>query len=536
MPTRAFAQEMGSQAASSSPPVITDVGGEVIPGQYVVVLKKLPTLAAVSTEINTLSADLEKKGVDVVDTFNKVGGFVLKTNETAAPAIVNQLKADPQVAAVEPDKKVVAFANAVPTGINRIDGDLSKTKSGDGSDDVNVDIAIIDTGIQLNHPDLNVFKDVSFVGTTNGNDDNGHGTHVAGTAAAKDNDIGVVGVAPGARLWAVKVLDSAGSGTISGVIAGVDYVTQHANEIDVANMSLGCKCDSAALETAINNSVAAGVTFVVAAANSHEDAGTFSPAKYPSVITVSALADSDGKCGAQGAATQYGADDSFASFSNYGTVVDVMAPGVNIYSTWLNSGYNTISGTSMASPHVAGAAALYKSLNPSATPSAVATYLKSNGSTPNTQCDGNGHGYATNTAQDLDSVREPLLYVRDSSPPADNNNKIIHRILKDDSTGNNKGWNPNGNTRVFVIKDSDFDPQLSVVGIDTKQQNYVVCSVDYWTKGAFEVVCTKAPSNGGILSYVIVNTKATSTSSTSIQSLAADQLSELTARAKTAPK
>jgi subtilisin family serine protease len=536
MPTRAFAQEIGSQAAPSSPPVITDVGGEVIPGQYVVVLKKLPSLAAVSTEINTLSADLEKKGVDVVDTFNKVGGFVLKTNETAAPEIVNQLKADPQVAAVEPDKTVVAFANAVPTGINRIDGDLSKTKSGDGSGDVNVDIAIIDTGIQLNHPDLNVFKDVSFVNTANGNDDNGHGTHVAGSAAAKDNDIGVVGVAPGARLWAVKVLDSAGSGTISGVIAGVDYVTQHADEIDVANMSLGCECDSAALETAINNSVAAGITYVVAAANAHKDAGTFSPAKYSSVITVSALADSDGKCGAQGAATQYGADDSFASFSNYGTVVDVMAPGVNIYSTWLNSGYNTISGTSMASPHVAGAAALYKSLNPSATPSAVATYLKTSGSTPNTQCDGNGHGYATNTAQDLDNVREPLLYVKDNSntsPPSGGNN-IIHRILKDDSNGNSKGWNPNGNTRVFVIKDSDFDPQLSVAGIDTKQRNYVVCSVDYWVKGAFEVVCTTAPSNGGTLSYVIVNTQQSS--STSIQSLAADQQSELTARAKTAPK
>ena len=152
-----------------------------------------------------------------------------------------------------------------PTGIDRIDADLGETKSGDGTGIVDIDIAIIDTGIDLNHPDLNVFRDISFVGTTTGDDDHGHGSHVAGTAAALDNDIGVVGVAPGAKLWSIKVLNSEGFGTLSGIIDGIDYVTAHADEIDVVNLSLGCNCQTAAGDQAINNSINAGVTFVVAA-------------------------------------------------------------------------------------------------------------------------------------------------------------------------------------------------------------------------------------------------------------------------------
>ena len=122
-----------------------------------------------------------------------------------------------------------AFAQTVPTGVNRVDGDLSSTKSGNAFGSVNADIAIIDTGIDLDHPDLNVYAQKSLVSyTTSANDDNGHGTHVAGIAAAKDNTVGMVGVAPGARLWAVKVLDSSGSGSISTIIKGVDYVTNNA--------------------------------------------------------------------------------------------------------------------------------------------------------------------------------------------------------------------------------------------------------------------------------------------------------------------
>ena len=132
-----------------------------------------------------------------------------------------------------------AFAQTLPKGINRVDGDLSPTKSGDGSGSVNSDIAILDTGIDTSHPDLLVYKQVSFVsGTSSGNDDNGHGTMVAGVSAAEDNSQGVVGTAPGARLWAVKVLDRNGEGFDSDVIKGVDYVTDHKNEIDSVNLSL----------------------------------------------------------------------------------------------------------------------------------------------------------------------------------------------------------------------------------------------------------------------------------------------------------
>jgi subtilisin family serine protease len=257
---------------------------------------------------------------------------------------------------------------------------------------------------------LNVYKQVSFVkGAKTANDDNGHGSHVAGITAAKDDSNGVVGVAPGARLWAIKVLDRNGAGSLSNVIKGIDYVTANAAQIEVANLSLGCECFSSALNTAITNSVAAGVTYVVAAGNSAKDAQTFSPANHPDVIAVSAMVDTDGKCGGLGTSTSYGADDTFASFSNFGSVVDMAAPGVNIYSTYKSGTYATLSGTSMASPHVAGAAALFKASNPSASPLDVKNSLISNGSTSSTVCDGNGFGYFSG---DPDGIAEPLVYAR----------------------------------------------------------------------------------------------------------------------------
>jgi len=266
----------------------------------------------------------------------------------------------------------------IPTGVDRIDADLNTVAKIDGTDErVDVDIAIIDTGIDLKHPDLNVVGGKNCSSGKSYDDGNGHGTHVAGIAAALDNSIGVVGVAPGARLWAVRVLNNAGSGTISSVICGVDWVTANAAIIEVANMSLGgsgSDTDSA-LRRAINNSVAAGVTYVVAAGNSSADAANYVPAAYDAVITVSALADSDGKSGGLGPATSYGADDTFATFSNYGADVDIAAPGVSIYSTYKGGSYATMSGTSMASPHVAGAAALYKAINPAASPADVRSYL-----------------------------------------------------------------------------------------------------------------------------------------------------------------
>lgn len=255
----------------------------------------------------------------------------------------------------------------IPTGVNRVNAELSTVAVIDGIDQrVDIDVAVIDTGIDKKHPDLNVVGGVNFSTgkITNFNDGNGHGTHVSGTVAALDNSIGVVGVAPGARLWGVRVLDNSGSGFLSDVIAGIDWVTQRADIIDVANMSLGWteSSGSSAAHDAIRNSVARGVVYVVAAGNSSKDAIGFAPASYDEVITVSAIADSDGGGGGLGPLTTYGADDTFASFSNFGSVVDLAAPGVNIFSTLPNGFYGKKSGTSMASPHVAGAAALYVKL------------------------------------------------------------------------------------------------------------------------------------------------------------------------------
>ncbi len=285
------------------------------------------------------------------------------------PGLLRKLQNDQDVAWIELDQVYEASgkpapnsppqpAQTAPYGVVRVDADLNPAFL---SSPVDVDVAVIDTGIELSHPDLNIFKNVSFVRRVNtGNDDNGHGTHVAGTAAALNNEIGVVGVAPGARLWAVKVLDRNGSGYLSDVIKGVDYVTANFALIEVVNMSLGGG-NSLALNAAIADSVAKGVVYVVAAGNSAANAINSSPANSPEVLCVSAIVDTDGLSGSQGQATRYGADDTFATFSNFGSVVDIAAPGVDVLSTYIGRGYATLSGTSMASPHVAGAVALHLS-------------------------------------------------------------------------------------------------------------------------------------------------------------------------------
>jgi subtilisin family serine protease len=376
---------------------------EKIRNQYIVVLKE----DSLQSGAKATAEDVEAGGAKVLRKYEKsLKGFAVLATERSLERIRN----NPSVSYIEEDRVVGIFGQKLPKGINRVDADLSSTKSGNHAGKVNVDIAIIDTGIQTNHQDLYVYKHVSFVpGVTSGNDDHGHGTHVAGIAAAKDNYNGVVGVAPGARLWAIKVLDKYGYGSLSDIIAGIDYVTKNADQIEVANISFGCECVSNALDEAIRNSVQAGVTFVVAAGNSGKDASFFSPANHPDVITVSAIVDTDGKCGGKSWTTTFGKDDSFASFSNFGEVVDIAAPGVKIYSTYKGKSYATMSGTSMAAPHVAGAAALYMSLHPDVFPIDVKNALISTGSTKSTGCDGNGRGYFTG---DPDVFAEPVLYVR----------------------------------------------------------------------------------------------------------------------------
>jgi subtilisin family serine protease len=275
---------------------------------------------------------------------------------------VDELEHDPRVAYVEPDSIMTIVAQTLPWGINRIDADISSTKAGNGSGAVStVNAYVIDTGIAT-HADLNRVAHVNFAGDGQNTDCNGHGTHVAGTIAARDNTRDVVGVAPGARLTGVKVLGCNGSGWTSNVIKGVDWVTANAVKPAVANMSLGGSA-SQALDDAVKRSVDSGVFYAIAAGNSGVDACSQSPARigtYNGVMTTAAIDSNDNE----------------PSWSNFGPCVDIWAPGVSIQSTRRGGGTTILSGTSMASPHVAGTGTLYLSSHAAASPAAVESQLK----------------------------------------------------------------------------------------------------------------------------------------------------------------
>ena len=372
-------------------------------GAYIVVLRDGANSSSVAAEHS------RAHGAAIGHIYqNALRGYSAHLSEQAAARVA----ADPRVLWVQRDTEMRITAQTVPTGINRVDAELSPTAHIDGVDQrVNVDVAVIDTGIDLNHPDLNVFTAGAKNCSTgkSANDGHGHGSHVSGTIGALDNTIGVVGVAPGARLWPIRVLNNSGSGSTADVVCGIDYVTAHASEIEVASMSLGgagsddgnCgNSNNDAMHRAICASVAAGVTYVVAAGNEADNAANHTPAAYDEVITVSALADFNGTPGGGGASTcRADVDDTIADFSNFGSDVDLIAPGVCILSTWKGDGFNTISGTSMATPHVSGGAALYKAMNPTATPAAVKTALQNAGTLD------------WNAAGDPDGIKEKLLNV-----------------------------------------------------------------------------------------------------------------------------
>ena len=298
---------------------------------------------------------------------------------TLSPESAERMRLDPRVAYIERDLPMSINAQTIPTGIKRSFAASNPNLMINGVDDlrVDVDIAVLDTGIDRQHPDLNVAGGIDctyYTGwwfnrtyyceaSADGDDDHYHGTHVAGTIGALDNGVGVVGVAPGARLWAVKVLDAQGSGYTSGIIAGIDWVVER-GDIEVINMSLGGQGQSNAYRDAIDSAVASGVVVVVSAGNDNASANNYSPAFVPSAITVSALADFDGNPGGTGAPTcGSDQDDTLADFSNWGSAIDIAAPGVCILSTVPveAGGYGLLSGTSMAAPHVAGAAGLLAS-------------------------------------------------------------------------------------------------------------------------------------------------------------------------------
>jgi hypothetical protein len=305
------------------------------------------------------------------------------------------VKADPRVKSVTQDVEGnPTFGQMLPTEVNRTDADLSPAAqmSGDGTGTVNGDVAVYDTGIQTNHPDLTVAGGVNCLDSTDHYNDHtygdqyGHGTHVAGIIGAKDDGVGVTGEAPGVRLWSVRVLNSQAGGTASSQLCGINWLTANGPSLGIkvvnASMALFGKpedgnCGYSAgdvLHQAICKSAAAGITWVFAAGNSTLPITNLAGGGYNEVLTVTASGDSNGQpnvastqsfsCGSAIGGTSRkntttGTDDTYASFSDWAYTAaqqahTVAAPGVCIWSTFLNSGYGYLSGTSMSSPTAAG--------------------------------------------------------------------------------------------------------------------------------------------------------------------------------------
>ncbi|MFI7237082.1 S8 family peptidase [Streptomyces cyaneofuscatus] len=355
----ATAGTLPATAAESAPEgVILNAGAPgAVSDSYIVTLKD----SAARSDSAQGKALAKKYGASIERTYRSaLNGYAVEA--TAAEA--KKFAADPAVASVSQNRTFTASAtqnNPPSWGLDRIDQrnlplDQRYTypdKAGEG-----VTAYIIDTGVRISHSDFGgrAFNGYDAVDNDNvSQDGNGHGTHVAGTVAGT-----AYGVAKKAKIVGVRVLNNSGSGTTAGVVAGIDWVTANAVKPAVANMSLGGGADSV-LDAAVRRSIASGVTYAVAAGNETTDASTKSPARVAEAITVGSTTNTDAR----------------SSFSNYGSIVDIFAPGSSITSSWHtgDSATNTISGTSMASPHVAGAAAIYLADNPGSTPAQVSAGL-----------------------------------------------------------------------------------------------------------------------------------------------------------------
>lgn len=318
---------------------------------------------------------------------------------TLSSTTLQKVRRDRSTVGIEPDAATFSIdAQAVSLAVRRVGGLNSPTANIDGVDErIDVDVAVIDTGIYP-HQDLNLVGGVNCAGGNPNNyaDANGHGTMVAGLIAGIDNDFGQVGVAPGARIWAVRVT---GNGAISNsrLLCALDWVLDNAETIDVVNMSLGGRvnaelvsCANAvkkpqAVRAAICSVYDAGIVMTASAGNESRDASAYEPARMHEVIAVSAIGDSDGQSGGLGPLVGncfndpdlLRPDDSFALFSNFGEPIDLAAPGVCVASTYNTGGYAVGSGTSFSAPLVAGAAGLYLANHPGATPDEVRSALLS---------------------------------------------------------------------------------------------------------------------------------------------------------------
>ncbi|AXE22791.1 S8 family peptidase [Streptomyces globosus] len=363
------AAALPASAADRAPQGVIENAGApgAVAGSYIVTLKD----SAARSTGESGKAVARKYGATIDRTYSAaLNGYSVEVSEAQA----RKLAADPAVKSVV-QNRVFTIDGAQGTqpsppswGLDRIDQralplNSSYTypdKAGEG-----VTAYIIDTGVRITHTDFGGRASYGYDAVDNDNtaqDGHGHGTHVAGTVAG-----GAYGVAKKAKIVGVRVLNNQGSGTTAQVVAGIDWVTRNAVKPAVANMSLGGGADSA-LDTAVRNSIASGVTYAVAAGNESTDASTKSPARVAEALTVGSTTSSDAK----------------SSFSNYGSILDIFAPGSSITSAWAtgDTATNTISGTSMAAPHVAGAAALHLADNPASTPAQVAQALTA-AATPN---------------------------------------------------------------------------------------------------------------------------------------------------------
>ncbi|MFD3324292.1 S8 family serine peptidase [Streptomyces sp. NPDC058701] len=354
-----------SAADSGAQGVIENAGAAgSVPGSYIVTLKD----SAARSTADSGKAVAKRYGAKIDRTYSAaLNGYSVEVSEAQA----RKLAADPAVQSVVQNRTFTVDAtqpNPPSWGLDRIDQralplNQSYTypdKAGEG-----VTAYVIDTGVRITHQDFGGRASYGYDAIDNDNtaqDGHGHGTHVAGTVGGT-----AYGVAKKAKIVGVRVLNNQGSGTTAQVVAGIDWVTRNAVKPAVANMSLGGGADSA-LDTAVRNSIASGIAYAVAAGNETTDASTKSPARVAEAITVGATTSTDAK----------------ASYSNYGSVLDIFAPGSSITSAWAtgDTATNSISGTSMASPHVAGAAALYLAQNPGSTPAQISAGLVA-AATPN---------------------------------------------------------------------------------------------------------------------------------------------------------
>ncbi|MFD2691798.1 S8 family serine peptidase [Streptomyces phyllanthi] len=354
-------------AATAAPAVAAPAEGviqgadaaDAVKDSYIVILKDSAPFRAASGKGKAVAT---RYGAEVTRTYKKaLNGYATEMTETEA----KRLAADSAVAKVVQNKTVhINDTQTGPTwGLDRIDqADLPLDSAYTYPDSAGSGVTayIIDTGVRITHTNFGGRASYGYDAVDNDStaqDGNGHGTHVAGTVGST-----TYGVAKAANIVAVRVLDDDGSGTTDGVVAGIDWVTQNARFPAVANMSLGGGADSV-LDAAVANSIAAGITYAVAAGNDNANASSYSPARVASAITVGSSTSADAR----------------SSFSNYGSSLDIFAPGSSITSTYntSNTATSSLSGTSMASPHVAGAAAVYLGENPSATPAQVSTALTS---------------------------------------------------------------------------------------------------------------------------------------------------------------